>query len=180
MRKNQVKLKPSFSNKSSRPEKNQSGQQLVELSAGIIILIPIFFLIIDLTVAYLAANFNDDACREACRAASAVTPANSDTGGNVPASSPIYQRAESVIQKVQHFDGYIIGPKLIAVNLSPDFKRPDNLLLGGNFEGSVTVRSQIDYRIPASIPGFIPSSVTLDAQQSFPLTAVMRSQITPL
>jgi hypothetical protein len=175
-----VKLETPFTNKSIILRRKQQGQQLVELSAGLIILVPIFFLIIDLSVAYLAANFNDDACREACRAASSVTPANSDNSGNVSSTSPIYQRAESVIKKVQHLDGYIIGPRLIAVDLSPDFKRPANLLLGGNFEGSVTVRSQIDYRVPASIPGLLPSSVTLDAQQSFPLTAIMRSQITPL
>ncbi|HMW90847.1 MAG TPA: pilus assembly protein [Candidatus Obscuribacter sp.] len=156
------------------------GQQLVELAAGLLVLIPIFLLIIDMVVFYLAATLNDNACRDAARAASVVQPVTADGSGNLPASSPIRQRADSVVRKMQHLDGYIIGPRLVNVSLSPDFKRPTNLLLGGNFEGSVEVRTQVDYKLPATIPGILPQQVTLTSQQSFPLTAVLGPQIVPL
>lgn len=161
-------------------ERNGEGQQLIELAAGLIVLIPIFLIIIDLIVFFLAATLNDNACRDAARAASVVQPISADTSGTLPASSPIRQRANSVVTKMQHLEGYIIGPRLVQVSLSGDFKRPTNQLLGGNFEGSVEVRTQVDYKLPASIPGLLPAQVPLTSQQSFPLTAVMAPQIVPL
>ncbi len=163
-----------------RRERSIEGQQLVELAAGLIVLIPIFLLIVDLIVFYLAATLNDNACRDAARAASVIQPIAADGAGALPASSPIRQRANSVVTKMQHLDGYIIGPRLVQVSLSNDFKRPTNMLLGGSFEGRVEVRTQIDYTLPATIPGILPAQVPLTSQQSFPLTAVMAPQIVPL
>ncbi len=163
-----------------RTARNAEGQQLVELAVGLIALVPIFLLIVDLIVFYLAATLNDNACRDAARAASVVAPITADGVGILPASSPIRQRANSIVTKMQHLDGYIIGPRLVQVSLSNDFKRPSNLLLGGNYEGSVEVRTQIDYKLPATIPGILPAQVPLTSQQSFPLTAVMAPQIVPL
>ncbi len=158
----------------------RSGQQLVELAAGLLVLIPIFLLIIDVVVFYLAATLNDNACRDAARAASVIEPVASDSSGNLSGSSPIRQRAASVVTKMQHLDGYIIGPRLQTVSLSSDFKRPSNAIMGGNFEGSVEVTTQVDYRLPATIPGILPAQVTLTSRQSFPLTAVLAPQVVPL
>ncbi|MBN9397170.1 MAG: pilus assembly protein [Candidatus Melainabacteria bacterium] len=156
------------------------GSQLVELSAGLLVLIPLFFAIIDLIVFYLAATLNDNACRDAARAASVVQPIAADAVGVLPDASPIKQRAASVVTKMQHLDGYIIGPRVVQVSLSNDFKRPSNLLIGGNYEGSVEVRTQVDYKLPASIPGVLPQQMPINSQHSFPLTAVMPPQVVPL
>ncbi len=57
----------------SRPRK-RLGQSIVELCAGIMVLVPIVLVLFDLTVIVLAVQLNDSTCREAARVGSLGDP----------------------------------------------------------------------------------------------------------
>lgn len=155
------------------------GQQLSEMAAGLIIVVPILLVIADLLCVFMAVTINDNCCRDAARAASSVPAAASDAKGPLSSSSPIYIRAATCVDQAKT-GGYLVGPKLENVLLSSDFAPPSNLKVGGRYEGSVEVRTTITLKLPAWVPGVVPEMIDFKSAQSFPLTGHMDPQVKPL
>lgn len=157
--------------------RGRSGQQLIEISCGLLFLIPIFLFLFDIAFMYFAANLSDGVARDAARAAAAVAPTFTVTGQQpLVASTPNLNRALAVVNQarartgagsyIQRFD-IDVAPTRSFFNITgvPDAFR------GGQWLGTVTVRTRLTYALPVSIPGITPSPLFNEAQAQFPLTA---------
>ncbi len=151
---------------------SSSGQSLVELAVGLIVLLPILLVIFDLVILVVAVMLNDNACRDAARAAAAGRPIAYNA---FPADS--YTRAAAVVSRVYQSGGYITGPTLVpaagedGTNTGPsaNVKAPDPTF-GGGYIGTYRVTTQVVVKLPASIPGLTPDTIPLQSRQEFPLT----------
>lgn len=147
------------------------GQVTVETIAGLMVLIPIFLALYDCIVVLLAFTFNEDACRNAARAASTVTATSSalaQTAAQDRANSIIKNREKRYAQtKMPNGDPFIEGPKLKTCTIS-NFKAPDEF--GGPIGGTVSVQTEVKVNLPVAIAGVTPTNVTFLASSAFPLT----------
>ncbi len=153
------------------------GQQLVEVACGLLFLIPIFLFLFDVCFMYLATNLSDGVARDAARAAAGAEP-NVTTKGIAPlvTSQNNFQRADAVVKLAlsrSNANGYIrrfdIVPaadkSFLNITTVPDPFR------GGQWQGTVTVRTQLTYTLPVSIPKITPDFLTCEAVAQFPITA---------
>ncbi len=144
------------------------GQSLVELAAGLMVMLPVILVLVDLAIITTAITANDAACRDAARVAAAGEP----VGNNVE------DRAKQVLKQAYQSGGYITGPTLVEAK-GVGIVAPD-ATYGGPYQGKVSVETEIVVRVPASIPGITPENVTLHSKQEFPVTFVKQNTFSPL
>jgi Flp pilus assembly protein TadG len=116
----------------------RQGQSLVEMGAGLLVLIPVVLVCIDLATIYMGVNLNDNVCRDAARAASVGPP------DGIPgiADGESLRRAQGVVSRANATTG--------AVRLLPaSVKVTENVVLlpsapyGGPVNGTVTVSTAV-------------------------------------
>ena len=147
-------------------QRHSQGQSMVELCAGLIVLIPVIMVLVDLAIMIIAIQVNDATCRDAARAASARSPSDSD------------KTVDAIIQRVYKGGGYITGPTKINVNKLNVVAPPAGV--GGPYQGNIEVETQINVRLPATIPGVLPTTAKFNSKQNFPYTYVEPPTIQPL
>lgn len=135
-------------------KRKRSAQSTIELIAGVIVLIPIVFALIDLSIIVLAAFKNDSICREACRAAASGDPSQAS------------RLAQAEIDKYNTPGGFAKF-KLAAPPSAQNVEMPPSG--HGLVSGSVCVQTQAEIHAPF-IVGFFAPTFTADSTQSFPYT----------
>jgi len=169
---NRLKKTPTLTLRSSR------GQHLVELMAGLIVVIPVFMMLIDLVFVFMAVQVNDSASRDAARAASQVPPELGAPAGDseVPPTAAMYLRANAVLK--QMYGNSVCKPEIKAMTLD-NMTRPDGQL-GGLFGGQVSVRTEAKVVPPVAIP-LVTDSLTFTHKSfsTFPLTANQAATVIP-
>lgn len=150
--------------------RKNSGQQIIEMAAGLLVLIPVIMGLIDIAVVLIGVNVNDTVCRDAARAAAQGNPLASPGSGSYS-----MDRAQAVVtQRDNQKGGYIAKIQLLttgsdgsSVNAGTPLPDPT---FGGAFTGSVSIVTQTTVKIPAYIPGVVPNQIDLKAKQVFPIT----------
>ncbi len=141
----------------------KAGQSMIELCAGLIILVPIILGLVDLAFLIAAMQVNDAACRDAARAAAAGPPTEA------------FQRASGVAQATNRTQGYIKGPTVTQSDVTTNpASIADPGPFGGPYQGTVRVKTHVQLTMPVPIP-FIPQTtqpMEFVAQQEFPITYV--------
>lgn len=155
-------------------KRTKRAQSIVELVAGVILIIPVVLLLIDLATLVLGVTSNDNLCREAARAASAGDPDSANA------------RATAIVNQANLTKGGVIAKfELIdARPLRPDRSgppiRPDGATGGGIVQGSVDVRTRV-----IVAPPFLLNALKRDDHfafetfQSFPITFVVKQNVQP-
>jgi Flp pilus assembly protein TadG len=150
----------------------RKGQSMIELGAGLLILIPIVLAIFDLAVLVIAVQVNDNACREAARIAASGDPASASI------------RAASVIARANSTSsGMVSNFRMVGVDLLPvDVATQVTALqpYGGTITGTVTVTTDVD--VKPFIVQWVYSGgrpLTFRSRQSFPFTYVVPNTATP-
>lgn len=136
---------------------------MIELCAGLIILVPIIMGLVDLAFIIASMQINDAACRDAARAAAAGPP------------DQAFQRASGVAAASNRTSGYIIGPTINQSDVSTNPAQiPPPGPFGGPYQGTVRVKSHVFLNMPVPLP-FVPQTMNrmeFVAQQEFPITYV--------
>lgn len=138
------------------------GASIIELAAGLMIIVPVVLFCIDVATLFMGAQLNASACREAARAASNGPPSA------VVAGEP-QRRAETVVRRVFKTGG--------AVRLQPDIQCTETVRqlpdpnFGGPALGEVTVQTKVHVYPPFLISTVVgPGGVTLTSEHTFPIT----------
>ena len=150
----------------------RKGQSIIELGAGLLVLIPIVLSIFDLAILVIAVQVNDTACREAARIAASGDPGSAST------------RANSVIARANSTSsGMVSNFRIISVDLVPPDVANQVAALqpyGGTITGTVTVTTDVD--VKPFIVQWVYSGgkpLTFRSKQSFPFTYVVPNTATP-
>lgn len=138
---------------------------MIELCAGLIVLVPIVMGLVDIAFLIAAMQVNDAACRDAARAAAAGPP------------SEAVQRASAVAAATYRGQGYIKGPTVTSSDVSTNpTSIPDPGPFGGPYQGTVRVKTHVQLTMPVPIPmvpqTMSPNVMEFVAQQEFPITYV--------
>lgn len=142
------------------------GQSLVELGAGMVVIIPIILIIFDLSVLVIAVQNNDNACREAARIAASGDPSSAQV------------RAEAVVTRANAAAGGLVSNlRLVSVVLTPANVATQVAALqpyGGTITGTVSVCTDLDVR-PFIVQWIYAGGkpITVRSSQSFPFTYVV-------
>lgn len=148
------------------------GQSLIEVTAGLIVLVPVVIVLIDLSVILLGVQTNDANCRNAARAAAEGDPAEASF------------RAQAVMNRsnLQANQPLISGSRLILpveVKISsrpltePDIATGKQMNTGGPVTGTATVTTEVEIRpfiVHMMYGGKSPLKFT--SRQSFPMSYV--------
>jgi hypothetical protein len=151
-------------------QRPQFGSAAVELVAGLVLLIPLALLAVNVCTLGLASFFNDQASKEAARAAAEQTSL-------VPAT----QVARAVVKSFAIANGAISSPRIAGVEYTY-FDKPDGMpieladLTTANLAKapSVQVTTRLTITTPAPFlfsKGQLTNSVVLVSQHAYPLLA---------
>lgn len=125
----------------------RQGQSLVELGAGLIIIIPVVLVCIDLATLYMGVNLNDTVCRDAARAASVGPPNGINlTAAQYPpngiALGEATRRVQGVISRANATTGAVqLDPSSVLVN--ENIVSLPTVPFGGPVNGQVTVTTSV-------------------------------------
>ena len=153
--------------------KGANGQGLVEVVGVLICLVPAVLLMIDLGMIALGAGLNDQACRDAARAAASGPPSDLSIADNrqVGAGASPYDRAMTVIEKIYSTNLPMkVRDQIEAVETVRDIPTD----AGGAIDGEVSVKTTIDI-YPHFIAGAVVGSkgVALSCMHTVPITYVV-------
>jgi hypothetical protein len=161
----------------------RSGQSMVELLGGLVILIPVVLVLLDLAIIVIAVQVNDGACRDAARAAAAGRPVAYTNANGTTFPETAKSRAQGVITRAAAgAKGYISVLELVDADTHPNpvaIVAPDPQF-GGAYQGSYQVTTHMRVNVPASIPGVTPEFIDLNARQEFPITMIEPNSSAPL
>jgi len=137
------------------------GSSLLELSVGLVVLIPIVLFLFDLCVIVLNVQVNDSTCREAARIAASGNPLDAQA------------RAMAVINRANSSPSSMLS-NFTLLNLNSTVTAQDISALGtygGPVKGTVTVTTQVDVR-PFIVQYVFAGKAPLRfiSKQSFPFT----------
>ncbi len=141
--------------------KSAKGSSLLELSVGLIVLIPVILVLFDLCVIVLNVQVNDSTCREAARVAASGNPLDAQA------------RAMAIINRANSSPSSMLS-NFTLVSLDSTVTAQDIAALGtygGPVKGTVTVTTQVDVR--PFIVQYVFSGKTplhFNSKQSFPCT----------
>lgn len=155
----------------------RQGQQLIEVTCGLLFLIPIFLFLFDIAFMFFATSISDSVARDAARAAAAAEPVVTAPGRTpLQATLPNLQRAQAILTLARQrttANGYIrafaidTGATRSFVNVT----QIPNAFVGGPWQGTVTVSTRLTYVLPVSIPRVTPDTIDCEASAQFPLTS---------
>jgi hypothetical protein len=153
----------------------KKGSSLVELGAGLIVLVPIFLYGLDYASVFFADMFNANVCREAARAAASGPPTMFCPNMSSDAHRP-RMRAKAVVDRSSQTAAWI--------RTNPTFKQFENVQApfpqapyGGPVNGWVRIQTVATLTPPFMLP-FVDKSVQLTHEEQFPYTWVMPSNYT--
>jgi hypothetical protein len=153
----------------------KKGSSLVELGAGLIVLVPIFLYGLDYASVFLADLFNANICRDAARAAVSGPPTMYCPNGMSDANRP-RMRAKAVIDRSSQTNAII--------QVKPLFKQFENVQspfpqapYGGPVKGWVRIQTSANLNPPFLLP-YVDKAVVLTHEEQFPFTWVMPSNYT--
>jgi hypothetical protein len=159
---------------SCRPDRqNKRGQGLVEVVCVLMCLIPAVLLVIDLGMIAIGAGLNDQACRDAARAAASGPPSDLSIGDNrnVGAGTSPYDRATAVLKKIYSTRLPMkVRESIVAVETVRDIPTD----AGGAIDGEISVKTTIDV-FPPFLAGAVvgPQGVSLNCTHIVPITYVV-------
>lgn len=140
-------------------------QSLVELTVGLLVLVPIILIFFDLAVIVIGVQVNDQTCKQAARAASSGDPVSAN------------QRAQAIVARAnQQGSSMLSNFTLTATTFNPSTVIADRNALnpyGGTVSGTVTVSTTVDIRpflVPYVYSGGAP--LTFRSAQTYPFTFV--------
>ncbi len=154
--------------------KRQSAQSLIEVTLGIVILVPIILLILDLSLILWGVQANALTCRNAVRAAASGDPVNAG------------QRAQSVVERQDGrssstlISNSVVVPPIEVKIINSPTAQPDAIsgqLInpGGPIDGTISVTTSVE------IKGFIlqaffskQNPLRFSSRETFPITFVVR------
>jgi hypothetical protein len=154
-------------------QRNMQGSSFIELTAALMVVIPLVLYGIDAATIYMGQSMNAEYCRESCRAAANGPPNYYSAGTNYTPKN----RAEQVMKNRYN-------PKsMIRVSIKPlvheqVFAPLPQVPFGGPVRGVVTVRSFVTVYPPLPLP-FFPQKVNLRTESTFPYTWVMPGTFKP-
>lgn len=158
-----------------RPGKNRikRGQGLVEVVGVLICVVPAVLLVIDLGMVAIGAGLNDQACRDAARAAASGPPSDLSKGENrqVGSGTAPYDRAVAVVKKIYSTRLPMkVREKIDAVETVRDIPTD----AGGAVDGEVSVKTTIDI-FPPFLAGAVvgANGVSLNCTHTVPITYVV-------
>ncbi len=162
-----------MSNLSKHRNKREKGQSIVELSVGLIALIPIVLVVFDLAVIVIGVQINDSTCREAARVAASGAPKDQAN------------RAKAVIARANQRSAGMLSNFVLVTDppLSTVTQAQADALnpYGGALNGTVTVQTEVDIKpfvVQAAYNGQSP--LKFRSQQSFPITYVVPNSAAPV
>jgi hypothetical protein len=139
-----------------RFQKNRkNGQGLVELCAGLVLVVPIALTCIDLGTIALGATINDAVCRDAARAAASGPPGTPTIGTarTVAPNEAPYQRALAIVRSQTPRNLPIkVGEQILVTETLRDVPPEE---IGGGIDGDVDVSTSA-----IIIPPFLVSAIT--------------------
>lgn len=159
---------------SFRPERqNRRGQGLVEVVCVLICLVPAVLLVIDLGMIAIGAGLNDQACRDAARAAASGPPSDISKGDNrmLGAGTSPYDRALTVVKKIYSTRLPMkVRENIEAVETVRDIPTD----AGGAIDGEVSIKTTIDI-FPPFLAGAVvgPTGVSIKCMHTVPITYVV-------
>ena len=134
-------------------KRRQNGLHLIELSVGMMVLIPIVLYGIDIACIYFAGSYNSSLCRDACRAAAAGPPTIYCTSNPMLAPNA---RAKRVI--AGRFDPHSIIRVSATPVLTETIRDPKPIApWGGPVQGEVTVQTEVTVNPPFNLPAIAPA-----------------------
>jgi hypothetical protein len=158
--------------KTNRPA---TAQSLIEVTVGLVVLVPVLLVLLDLSIAFWAAQCNDTTCRNAAQAASAGSPIEATA------------RAQNVLQDwnrgnkskiVSAID--LAAPVAVQIQQSPqpqdDPRTGMQYNPGGPVSGNVSVTTRVEIRpflihlVAAGKP------LCFSSTHSFPITYIQPPQ----
>jgi hypothetical protein len=146
-----------------------SGASLAEATAAICILIPFLLIALDGAVFFAAITMNDNACKEACRAASMGAPDAIKKGEPRKNALAALQQVQSSTNLVQ------ISPKLeVTEKLQPPIPGTP---FGGPVHGEVTVGTNAEVSLPFITKLLRRGPTTVSAKRTYAYTWVMPSDV---
>jgi hypothetical protein len=152
--------------------KSRRAQSLIEVTVGLVVLAPVLLVLVDLSIAFWAAQSNDTECRNAAQAASSGPPTEANA------------RAQSVLQNWNsHNQSKIIGqiqlaePVNVEIKHAPqpqvDLKTGERFNPGGTVTGNITVSTEVPFNpflIHFASGGKSP--IRVRSTHSFPITYI--------
>ncbi|MBU6451787.1 MAG: hypothetical protein KGS72_08425 [Cyanobacteria bacterium REEB67] len=124
---------------------NRRAQSLVEVTAGIAILLPVLLVLFDLSMLFLAVQANESICRNAARAAAAGDPLDATVRAQAVVNAANLSSGGALIS---HF--WLVLPIAVVVTDRPTSQedpltgRESNP--GGPVTGTVAVSTEVDVR----------------------------------
>ena|SRR5579883_250855 len=157
-----------------------SGVHLVELLAGLIVLVPLVLYGIDYACLLYAGQLNATGCAGACRSAANGPPACYTSDRNTPSA-----RAKAFLSRMHSAGGIIVMKKTVGCveSVQPPYpptaggSESKTTYYGGSVTGQVTIKTRCDVFPPFALP-FVTKHATLYATQSYPITWVMPGNYT--
>jgi hypothetical protein len=161
--------------------RDQAGQQFVELSAGIVVIVIIVLAFMDMSTLLTAAALNSSLARDAARAASTGPPGDLEPGKDrvVDEHKAPYQRAyAAVIKGKPNSPSVELAPEIHVVETveSPVPAEP----YGGPVSGTVSVATTMLVHPRFLLLLVHMPTLSLTACESFPYTWVMKSSLVPV
>jgi len=150
----------------------RSGQSLIELTAGLMVLVPVILFLVDFAFILWGVQSNDLVCRDAARAAAAGDPADATARAEAVVSST-GERNSSVITS-----SILIPPVEVYVTQEPvrqfDRTTHQEYSPGGSVSGTVKVSTEVEitpFVLKMLLAG--QRKLTFQSHQSFPITYIM-------
>jgi hypothetical protein len=153
--------------------RRRNGQSLIEVTVGIVIFVPIFLVLFDLSVILFAVQQNESVCRNAVQSAASGDPSEAKS------------RALAVIEQHNRSShSHLVGgyrlnePIEVHITSSPvpvqDIITENMVSAGGPVTGTVTASTEVDVKpfvVQAVYTGKSP--LTFRSKQSFPIKYVL-------
>lgn len=148
------------------------GQSLIEVTVGIIVLVPVVICLIDLAVILLGVQTNDANCRNAARAAASGDPSEATFRAQTVMARSSMQANPPLISGSKL--STTVDVKVISQPITePDIATGKQISPGGPITGTATVTSEVQIRpfvVHMVYGGKLP--LTFTSKQSFPISYV--------
>jgi hypothetical protein len=149
----------------------QIAQSLIEVTVGIIVMVPVALVLTDLGVILYGVQLNDATCRNAVRAA-----ASGDPNQATPRVQAVIDRANSrTTGIVSNFK--LVQPVETVITSQPQAERDpisgDEITSGGPVNGTICATTEVDIK-PFAVHGIYggKSPLKFQSKQSFPISFV--------
>ncbi len=154
--------------------RQQGGQSMVELAAGLIVCVPVFLSVIDLGFIAMGASANDSVCREAAEAAASGPPSTTAAPSTrqLSAGQSGYDLAVSVIKVHQPTNVPAkVSEQPNVTEMLTDIPPPEQ---GGSVDGEIAVMTTVVITPPFIIGAYFgKDGLSLSSKHVAPFTYVI-------